>query len=123
MKWTLNRSFGLELANAAAILEDHAESVDHGSAVGHHPRAPRRKVNIGVRLLGGRPPRPAIVRNISACGMLLETSPGLIPGQHLMLRIGKAPPVYGRVQWSKDGRTGFRAHNAISVLAITCADE
>lgn len=120
VKWTLNRQFGLDLANAAAIFGEASAAIDHGSSEGHQPRAPRVKVDVAARMVGGRPPRPAIVRNVSQFGMLLDTGPGIAPGQHLVIQVGKAPPVYGRVQWSSEGLVGFRAEHAFSALALTC---
>ncbi len=121
VKWTRDRQFGLELADADAIFGSRFAVVDHGSEEGHHPRLLRTAIDVAARLVGGRPPRPATVRNMSACGMLLDTSPGLIPGQHLIVRIGNAPPVYGRTQWSRDGRVGFKAHNPMVISAVNDA--
>ncbi len=121
VKWTRDRRFGLELQGAAAIFGNCSADVDHGSVPGHHPRAPRIKINAAARLVAGKPPRPATIRNVSATGMLIDTSPGLHAGQHLVVRVGNAPAIYGRAQWSKDGKIGFKAHRRISVLTICCA--
>lgn len=118
VKWTRDRQFGLELANAADIFGGAMAEVDHGDEEGHHPRSLRTEVNFAARLVGGRPPRPAVVRNVSSTGMLLDTSPGLLSGQHLIVRVGNAAPIYGRCQWSRDGRVGFKANNPLSVFAV-----
>jgi hypothetical protein len=118
VKWTLDRQFGLDLPDAHQVFGRVLTEVDHGSDEGHHPRASRLKIDVAARMVGGRPPRPAIVRNVSQCGMLLDTSPGLYPGQHLVVRVGNAPPAYGRVQWSSNGRIGFKAYNPLSPLAL-----
>jgi|UniRef100_UPI0035C9FA7F hypothetical protein len=120
VKWTLNRQFGLDLADAARIFGAAPAEIDHGSSEGHHPRSPRVKVDVAARMVGGRPPRPAIVRNVSQFGMLLDTGPGIAPGQHLVIQVGKAPPIYGRVQWSSQGRVGVKAEDAFSAFALTC---
>ena len=123
VKWTLDRQFGLDFPNANEILGQTLPLVDHGTDEGHQPRALRMKVNISARIVGGRPPRPAVVRNVSATGMLLESGPGLRPGQHMVVRIGNSSPIYGRTQWSVDGRIGFKAQSPISVLNLTCAED
>lgn len=121
VRWIRDREFGLDLANAQHIFGGNSNDMDHGHREGHHPRAPRSKTNAVARIVAGRPPRPATVRNLSATGMLLDTSPGLKAGQHLVVRIGNAAPVYGRAQWSEEGKIGFKAASPISVLGIVCA--
>lgn len=123
VKWTQDRQFGIDLIDAVDVLGDGRSEVDHGSEEGHYPRSPRIKIDINARLVGGRPPRPATVRNVSPCGMLLDTNPGLKPGQHMVVKIGNAPPVYGRAQWSGGGRVGFKAHTPICVAALADGEE
>lgn len=120
VKWTRDRQFGLDLKNAFGIFEGRPADIDHGYREGHQPRAPRARINATARLVAGRPPRPATIRNLSMTGMLLDTSPGLNAGQHLVVRVGNAPPIYGRAQWSRDGKIGFKAERAMSVLTIAC---
>ena len=119
VKWTLGRQFGLDLPAAIDIFLAGSIEVDHGQREGHHPRSVRVEIDVNTRLVAGRPPRPATVRNVSACGMLIDSGPGLMPGQHLIVRIGNASPIYGRTQWSLDGRIGFKAHNPMHDIAIT----
>ena len=120
VKWIRDPEFGLDLPDAHEIFRDVLRVIDHGSRDGHHPRAFRTKVNLNARLVAGCPPRPAIIRNISGLGMLLESSPGIRTGQHLIVRVGNAPPIYGRTQWSDAGKVGFRADHPISALTIAC---
>lgn len=120
VKWTRERQFGVDLPNASALFANRSIDVDHGSREGHQPRAPRTVVDVMAHLVGGRPPRPAMIRNVSASGMLLDTGPGLKPGQLLVVRAGNAPPIYGRVQWSEEGRIGFKARHRMSCLTIAC---
>ena len=121
VKWVRDREFGLDLANANKIFGGKSSDMDHGDREGHQPRAPRSKINVTARVVTGRPPRPAIVRNMSAGGMLLETSPVLKTGQHLVIRVGNSPPIYGHAQWSEEGKIGFKAEHTISVLSIVCS--
>ncbi|MFC3579282.1 PilZ domain-containing protein [Sphingomonas hylomeconis] len=114
VKWTRNRNFGFAVPHAAAIFGILPADMDHGSVEGHRPRSPRIKVDIAARLVGGRPPQPAIIRNISASGILLNTSPGISPGQHLVVQVDDAPTLYGRVQWSDAGRIGLKTQQTLS---------
>lgn len=121
VRWVRDRVFGLDLPNACAIFGGQSNNVEHGDREGQYPRAPRAKLNATARLVAGRPPRPATVRNLSATGMLLDTSPGIKPGQHLVVRVGNSPPIYGRAQWCGDAKVGFKAQHGISILSIVCA--
>ncbi len=121
VRWVRDRVFGLDLPNASTLFGDQSNGVEHGDREGQYPRAPRAKMNATARLVAGRPPRPATVRNLSASGMLLDTSPGIKPGQHLVVRVGNSPPIYGRAQWSQDAKVGFRAQHGISILSIVSA--
>ncbi|WP_421854860.1 PilZ domain-containing protein [Novosphingobium sp.] len=114
VRWILDRRFGMDVPQALAMFRHQAGEIDYGSEVAHFPRAPRFRLDETARLLVGRPPRPAIVRNLSEHGMLLDTGPGLKPGQVLVVRIGNAPLLYGRTQWSRDGRIGFRTQQPVA---------
>ncbi|NIJ25214.1 PilZ domain-containing protein [Sphingomonas japonica] len=118
VKWTAGRLFGFSLPGAAAIFGQASDIIDHGDDEGHHPRPYRIDTDLTARLLGGRAPRPATVRNLSSGGMLIETSPGLLPGQHLVVRIGNSPAIYGRVQWRSANLVGLRSDTPISVPTL-----
>lgn len=118
VRWILDRRFGIDLPQASAIFGHSTGAIDYGNEETHFPRAPRFRLDAAVRLLAGRPPRPAIVRNLSEHGMLLDTGPGLKPGQSLIVRIGNAPLLYGRTQWSKDGRIGFRTQQPVGATSF-----
>ena len=119
VKWARDWEFGLELANALRIFNGQTPLTDHGNREGHHPRAARIKINASAQFVTGRPPRPAIIRNLSDFGMLLDTGLGLKPGQDLIVRVGDVPPIYGRVQWSENGKIGFKAQHPICILTTT----
>ncbi|GGB65695.1 hypothetical protein [Blastomonas aquatica] len=123
VKWVLGRQFGLNLPNALQMFDVDPEYVDHGMYEGHQPRPLRQQINATARLLAGRPPRPATIRNVSSTGMLIDTGPGLRPGQHIIVKAGNAPCVYGRIQWAAAGKIGFKAYNAISTLAFACLED
>lgn len=123
VKWVCGRQFGLDLPQAMQMFDVDPDRVDHGERVGHQPRLTRQPIDVTARLLAGHPPRPAIIRNVSSTGMLLDTGPGLRPGQHIIVKAGNAPCVYGRVQWGGNGKIGFKAQNAISTLAFACLEE
>lgn len=123
VKWIRDREFRLDLPDADRIFRGESTDRQHGDRGGHPPRAPKSKLNAAARIVAGRPPRPAMVRNLSASGMLLDTIPGIKLGQHLVITIGHGPPIYGRAQWSEQGKLGFKAWSPISVLGSVCAVE
>ena len=123
VKWVRDRQFGLALPNALTLFGLASEDVDHGIWEGHQPRDSRLQISATARLLSGQPPRPATIKNVSSTGMLLETSPGLRAGQHVIVRAGNMQPIYGRVQWRNDARIGFKAQNPISILSFVCSED
>lgn len=78
------------------------------------------KVSAPAHFVMGRPPRPAIIRNLSESGMLLDTGLGLRPGQDLIVRFGNIAPIYGHVRWSENGKIGFKTQLPISILTTDC---
>lgn len=116
VRWVSGRQFGLDLPNAVKLFDLDPDGVDHGLLESHRPRQLRYQIDATARLLAGRPPRPATIRNLSSTGLLLDTGPGLRPGQHIIVKHGNAPCVYGRVQWKDGSKIGCKAHNPISQL-------
>lgn len=121
VRWVRGRRFGLEFKDAVTF--PIGVDIDHGFAEGHRPRSHRVSLNLTGRLNTGRPPRPATVRNVSRLGMLIETSTGLVTGQHLLVRLGKRPLVSGRVQWVRGGKVGVQTSREISALQLVYCDD
>jgi len=117
VRWTHGRQFGLDLRDELK-LAGLSEQVDHGSAIGHGPRAERIRLSLPARLHTGQPPRPATVRNLSRTGMLLETEQGLLPGQQILIRVGAWGLISGRVQWSREGRIGIMTKVDVPILQM-----
>ena len=118
VKWIAGRRFGVDLPDFAKFLGSELAETDHGNLEGHHPRASRFSVSLAARLAVGRPPRPAIIRNLSRRGMLLDTSPGLVAGQQLLVQVGNHDCLHGRAQWSVSGRIGLKASLPIAGLPL-----
>jgi hypothetical protein len=121
VRWVRGRRFGLEFKDAVTF--PIGINIDHGFAEGHRPRSARTSLNLTGRITTGRPPRPATVRNVSRLGMLIDTSAGLVTGQHLLVRLGKRPLVSGRVQWVRGGRMGVKTSQEISALQLVYCDD
>jgi len=119
VRWSQGLGFGLELSNAVEIFTGVNQDVDHGNAEGHSPRAVRVQLDCTARLLTSRPPRPAMVRNVSDTGMLIDSGPGLAEGQQLLVRVGNCPPVFGRTQWYHDGKIGIRTTSPAAFVRAT----
>jgi hypothetical protein len=117
VRWARGRRFGLQFSEAQAMFGVADLDLEHGDGEGQQPRAERVTLSISARLGVGRPPRPAIVRNISRFGMQLETSSGFAPGHRLLIKVNHEAPIHGRVQWSKDGRIGLKSFEPISATS------
>lgn len=122
VRWTKGRRFGLAL-NSELRGTLVPSDLDHGSEDGHMPRARRLSLAIPARLSTGRPPRPATVRNLSQSGMLLDTSSGLLTGQHVLIQLGNRPLIAARVQWSDGGKIGVKSVEPIPTLSLVYADD
>ncbi len=105
VRWIQGRRFGLHLEGCLGVSEA-LDEVEPESAPGQVPRPARLSLNIPARMSSGRPRRPAMVRNMSRSGMLLETSSGLLVGQNLLIKIGRQAPIAARVRWSAGGHIG-----------------
>jgi hypothetical protein len=107
VKWVKGARFGLKLEEQIALPVVPAEYETTDDPL-QQPRARRVGLNLGARIAAGRPPRPAMVRNVSATGMMIETSPGLLEGQSVILRIPGSPNTLGRVQWTSGPQLGIK---------------
>lgn len=117
VRWTQGRQFGVDLRDELT-LAGLSERIDHGSAIGHGPRAERVRLSLPARLHTGQSPRPGTVRNLSRTGMLLETVEGLLPGQQILIRVGGWGLISGRVQWSREGRIGIMTKVDVPILQM-----
>ena len=118
VRWTRGRRFGLHFDEPLILFNGENVGVEHGETEGQRPRSRRVNLDIAARLSAGRPPRPAVVRNISRSGMQLETSTGLGQGQRLLVKINQNPPIHGRVQWNQGMRIGMKSFEPISLLKL-----
>lgn len=121
VRWTRGLRFGLDLHDELQ-LSGLTDKIDHGSAMGHAPRAERQPMHLPARLHTGEAPRPATVRNLSRTGMLLETETPLPPGQQLLVRIGNRPSIAARVQWSREGKIGVMTKIEVPILQMLYND-
>jgi len=108
VRWTSGRRFGLHLEGYCGAPHP-LDEIEANADEDQQPRPVRLSLNIPARMRSGRPGRPAMVRNLSRSGMLVETTAGLKIGQDLLIKIGRQTPIAAQVRWSQDGRVGIRA--------------
>lgn len=116
VKWTQDRRFALDLPNADAIFGHDFGDGDGGDAAvaGQHSPGMHIRYDASVRIVAGAPPLAATVRNLSSAGMLLDTTPGLMPGQHIVVKAPDMLPIYGRAEWTSGRSIGLKARYPIS---------
>jgi hypothetical protein len=122
VRWTKGRQFGLDLDDPLD-LPGLAPEVDHGSEIGHKPRADRVKLDRPARLHFGTSTRPALIRDLSRHGMAIEAGEGLLRGQQLLVRIRDRPLIPGRIQWNEGGRIGISSVAEVPLLQLLYSDE
>lgn len=117
VKWAEGRQFGASFE--VPLARDGAgDELDFGSSERHRPRQRRIAMRVPARICLGRPVEPAIVRNLSQSGLLLEADPSLLKGQHILVRIGDRPLIAGNIKWSEGGRIGVESVEPIGILSL-----
>lgn len=114
VKWTQDRRFALDLPNADAIFGHDFGDGDGAPDAGQHSPGLHIRYDASVRIVAGGPPIAATVRNLSSAGMLLDTTPGLMPGQHIVVKAQDMLPIYGRAEWTSGRSIGLKARHPIS---------
>ncbi|WP_162184714.1 PilZ domain-containing protein [Sphingomonas hengshuiensis] len=91
-----------------------------GSAIAPVERAPRTMTTllVGKLLCGAAGDHPCRIRNLSATGMLVETSQPLLPGQPVTVELRGGDRLDAAVAWAASGRAGLRFLVPASVDAI-----
>ena len=114
VKWTQDRRFALDLPNADAIFGHDFGDGDGAADAGQHSPGMHIRYDASVRIVVGAPPIAATVRNLSSAGMLLDTTRGLMPGQHIVVKAQDMLPIYGRAEWTSGRSIGLKARHPIS---------
>jgi hypothetical protein len=117
VKWTDGRQFGASFETPLA-REGAGDELDFGTSEDHRPRRRRIAMRVPARICLGRPVEPAIVRNLSQSGMLLEADAGLSKGQHILVRLGNRPLIAGTIKWCEQGRIGVESVEPIGILSL-----
>ncbi len=118
VKWTQDRRFALDLPNADAIFGHDFGDSDGAADAGQHSPGMHIRYDASVRIVAGAPPLAATVRNLSSAGMLLDTTPGLMPGQHIVVKAQDMLPIYGRAEWTSGRSIGLKARHPISHMVL-----
>jgi hypothetical protein len=120
VKWTEGRQFGAAFETPLA-RDGAGDEIDFGTMENHRPRRRRTAMRVPARVCLGRPVQPALVRNLSQSGMLLEVDSGLVKGEHILVKLGSRPLIAGRVQWTEQGRIGVESAEPIGILSLVYA--
>jgi len=80
----------------------------------HRTRESRQPVRIGARIKSGREWSDAVLRNVSARGVMGECPAPPARGDYVEVRCGTYV-IVGRVAWASDGRFGARAQDVIEL--------
>ncbi|WP_303539881.1 PilZ domain-containing protein [Sphingomonas natans] len=122
VRWTKGRQFGLDLDDPLN-LPGLAPETDHGSEIGHKPRADRVKLDLPARVHFEQSTRPVTIRDLSRHGMAMEAGEGLLKGQQVLVRIRDRPLIPGRIQWNGGGRIGISSNAEVPLLQLLYSDD
>jgi hypothetical protein len=122
VQWARGRHFGINLQDRLKI-SGLSDRIDEGYETSHKPREERVGLRLAARLYTSQPPHPATVKNLSRRGMLLETSPDLLVGQQLLVRVSDRPLISGRIQWSHEGRIGLATEIEVPLLQMIYSED
>jgi hypothetical protein len=79
-------------------------------------------LRVGAIVVGHRR-ELCLIRNISACGMMIRAYSPIPVGTALSVELKQGDPVRGAVQWTEDGLTGVAFDEPIDVLALLAPPE
>jgi len=120
VRWVRGRRFGLDMADALAILGLENE-VDEGFLPSHQPRAQRHEVEVTGRVaLANRCVRVTI-RDVSQSGLCLDGPLQLPERQQVIVELRDRPLILGSVQWAGGGKVGVRTAERMQTLRLVYA--
>jgi len=122
VKWTDGRQFGAAFETPLA-RDGAGDEIDFGTMENHRPRRRRTAMHVPARVCLGRPVQPALVRNLSQSGMLLEVDLGLVKGEHILVKLGNRPLIAGSVKWTEQGRIGVESAEPIGILSLVYSSD
>lgn len=82
----------------------------------HGAREQRREsllLRARIKIIGGNTPRQALVRNLSAGGMLIDGFPELVVGDRVIADLPRLGRVRGVIVWTEAGRAGMEFDAAV----------
>jgi diguanylate cyclase (GGDEF)-like protein len=92
---------------------------DEAIAVGHKAmREPRVRVLRRARMSINGGIRPAIIRNLSSQGAMVEAEYWVPPGTEVMIDITDAMTVTARVSWADDGKIGLKFNERVNLAEV-----
>jgi hypothetical protein len=122
VQWTEGRQFGASFETPLARYGAGYE-MDFGTGANHRPRQRRIALQVPARVCLGGPVQPAVVRNLSQSGMLLEIDAALLKGQHVLVKLGNRPLIAGSIKWTEEGRIGVESMEPIGILSLVYSSD
>lgn len=105
VRWINGSRCGLLLEEALPWIPGEEPDVN-GASQNFEPRGQRLQVNFSATLVTSTPVLIGTIRNLSAEGMMIETS-GVSEGRRLLVKTRGQDVRMGRVQWSSGGMIGI----------------
>lgn len=116
VRWTKGAQFGLDVDEDIEV--PGLRRTDARTQAGQPARAERIRLDLPARLHIGQSSRPALIRDLSRQGMAVETKPGLLAGQQVLVRAGSYPLIPGKVRWASERRLGIAASVEMPLLQM-----
>lgn len=110
VRWNREALIGIEFFNSLPLDVLHGRG--HGERVA---RAPRYRVARIATIAVNGVSRAATIRNVSRCGMMIETALPLLPGQRIEISTGELGGLVAQVRWSRNGRAGVQLAQPLSI--------
>jgi len=118
VKWLRGKVVGIAFGSPLSLDVVQAREV---APERFRNRAARYQVKRAAIVVLGRQRRPAVIRNVSTTGMMIESAFTLMPGQNVVVEVGTME-IGAQVRWSGHGRAGLVFNKPISLERFDSID-